>query len=151
MGVLWKGTGSNADNGAVVPPTNDWDWGNIADISNYYYFGKLMPASSTDGTNIFFTHQANGASKTLATDALFYKVTNNLATQTQSEAGVNTSEAVGANTLNATAHAVTNRTSDTWLTVTEETKYTPAVGWDDTSGGMRINFENLTEYDIIEL
>ena len=41
-------------------PAMDTDWANIADISHYYRFGKLIPASSTDGANVFFTADSAG-------------------------------------------------------------------------------------------
>ncbi len=50
---------------ATDPGTVSEYWSNTADISNYYAFGKLIPASSTTGTNIFFTPDANGVGKTV--------------------------------------------------------------------------------------
>jgi hypothetical protein len=57
----------------VLSPVNDWDWSNIADISAYYAIGKLIPASSINGENIFFTPDANGVGKTISSGAQFIR------------------------------------------------------------------------------
>ena len=58
---LAKNTGYlTASEGKATVPTNDFDWSNTADISHYYSFGKLIPASSDTGASIFFTPDANG-------------------------------------------------------------------------------------------
>lgn len=64
--------------GVVTDPRNkvdhdELDWSNIADISKYYQFGKLIPASSTDGENVFFTPDAAGVGRTLKATAKFYQ------------------------------------------------------------------------------
>jgi hypothetical protein len=73
---LSSGTGYLYEsNGAAVAPREDsqWDWSNNATISTYYTFGKLMPASSTDGASIYYTPDAQGVGKTLKEDAAFYE------------------------------------------------------------------------------
>lgn len=52
---------------------DELDWSNTADISKYYQFGKLMPASSTDGVNVFFTPDADGVGRTVKASAGYYQ------------------------------------------------------------------------------
>ncbi|WP_026834692.1 hypothetical protein [Eubacterium xylanophilum] len=59
-------TGATAANPAV-----DSDWSNKADVSKYYSFGKLFPASSVNGANIFYTGDATGVGRTLKDGAVF--------------------------------------------------------------------------------
>lgn len=54
-------------------PANETDWSNIANVSSYYAFGKIMPASSTDGKNVYFTPDADGVGKTVAGEANYYQ------------------------------------------------------------------------------
>ncbi len=44
--------------GAAAAPTDPNMWSNTLDISQYYTIGRLIPASSSSGTNIFFTPDA---------------------------------------------------------------------------------------------
>jgi len=121
----------------VTAPEKDWDWSNIADISEYYQFGKLIPASSTSGANIFFTPNANGNGQTIAAGATFYAANSAILT-------ANTEENVtgsGENPLNATAHIINKKTggvvSDNWSTgvasYTGGAKYTGSTGWNATA------------------
>ncbi|MGN0677205.1 MAG: hypothetical protein ACI4K5_05615, partial [Ruminococcus sp.] len=101
-GVLVKDTDkTNADNGDVKAPTNFWDWSNSADISAYYDFGRLMPASSCDGKEIFFTPDASGVGKTVKANASYYQATNGLGTVADNNSG----------TYKATLHALTGQRS----------------------------------------
>ncbi|MBR4318850.1 MAG: hypothetical protein IKP69_02210, partial [Oscillospiraceae bacterium] len=63
----------SADNCGVDAPSTDWDWSNTADISAYYQIGKLIPASSQTGADIFFTPDADGVGKTVKKDAKYFK------------------------------------------------------------------------------
>lgn len=128
-GVLMKtATASNADDGNVLAPTNTWDWSNSADISAYYQFGRLMPASSADGTEIYFTPDANGVGKTVKANASYYKATNKLATV----ADGNASNADATNkTFKTTLHAKTSA-SDNW-NVVGTGAYTQASDWNKTN------------------
>jgi hypothetical protein len=80
QGILDKGSGTSADNGSAIAPANDGTavdnlfWANTADISEYYRMGKIIPASSTTGANIYFTPDASGVGKTLKDGAKFYQV-----------------------------------------------------------------------------
>lgn len=53
-------------------PSSTYDWSNSALISQYYSFGKLLPASSTDGATIYYTPDAAGVGRTLKSGATFY-------------------------------------------------------------------------------
>ena len=135
-GVLYAGTGegAKADNGAVVPPTNDWDWSNLADISEYYQFGKLIPASSTNGNDIFFTPNANGVGKTIAVGAKFYQAADNLTGKQEKDLGIEGNTRT--TSLAATLHAVNSKNggyvNDTW-SAGGTNKYTTSTGWDNTN------------------
>jgi len=117
-GVLVKSSSAdNASDGNVAAPTlNAWDWSNSADISAYYDFGRLMPASSYDGTEIYFTPDASGVGKTVKANANYIKATNKLATVSDSGTGTN-------KTYKATLHALTAERAETtspdnWKTAT---------------------------------
>jgi hypothetical protein len=76
QGILLSGS----DNGGATAPDNDGSavdnlfWSNTVDISEYYRMGKIIPASSTTGANIYFTPDANGVGTTLKDGANFYQV-----------------------------------------------------------------------------
>ena len=58
---------------AVQHPGNaddDVDWSNSVAIGEYYNFGKLTPATSTDGTKLFYTEDITGVGKTLTGQTL---------------------------------------------------------------------------------
>lgn len=112
--------------GAVLTPVTNYDWSNIADISHYYSFGKLIPASSNTGASIFFTPDANGVGKTLKTGAKFYTAVAGITKTAESDVG-----GTGSNTLNATSHV--NVASDTWAAGTTSGKdYTKSIAWNTT-------------------
>jgi len=80
QGILKKADGaSNADDGNVMAPYNSndavsaLDWASSADISEYYRLGKIIPASSIDGQNIYFTPDAAGVGKSLKAGARYYQ------------------------------------------------------------------------------
>jgi hypothetical protein len=112
--------------GAVAAPATNYDWSNIADISHYYSFGKLIPASSDTGASIFFTPDANGVGKTLKTGAKYYTAVAGTTKTAESAVG-----GTGTNTLNATSHV--NVASDTWAAgTTAGTDYTKSIAWNTT-------------------
>ena len=132
-GVLMEGsTDSTASDGLVHAPVNDWDWSNTADISKYYQMGKLIPASSTDGANIFFTPDADGVGKTVKSDAAYIKANGDTvggAGATQSGAGAATSE-----TFKATLYAKTAE-DDSWAAYNETSNpkgYLQSESWNNT-------------------
>jgi len=107
---LAKNTGFLVDTTVDVAqaPTKDFDWSNTADISHYYKFGKLIPASSDTGSSIFFTPDASGVGRTMKDGAKFYQAASGLTAY-----GTGTAAAVSNNDdASAKAHIVTS--SDTW-------------------------------------
>lgn len=136
-GALSMNTGFlMTDSGAVVAPradgvaNNDIDWANSVDVSAYYGFGKLIPASSISGENIIFTPDANGVGKTVKSTAKFYQAaTAKTAANESTLAG--TGGTVGTGTLNATAHPYADTTdrSTTWTGTT----YKTASAWNNTN------------------
>lgn len=132
-GALGNSTGFLMTSGSatsVIKPreTGDYqaiDWSNTVDISKYYAFGKLIPASSTTGQNIFFTPDANGVGKTVKPDAEFFTAASANAAQDASTMHS------GSGKLNATAFPYTNTNdrngSGTW------TGYSGATAWNVTN------------------
>ncbi len=109
-----SGTISDPDNA----PTNINHWSNTVSIKDYYTFGRLIPASSTNGASIFFTPDAAGVGRTLKTDAAFYQADGH------TDADVGT--AGDTNSLAATA--ATNTTFQTAVTT-----LTPSNAWNNTN------------------
>jgi len=107
-GVL-VGPGGDASNGKVTAPSNNmWDWSNTADITRYYSIGKLIPASSNDGDQIYFTPDADGVGKTIKNGAAFIRADQSVNGAT----GVaDSGTAVG---YKATLHAYTDESSKSW-------------------------------------
>ena len=122
----------NTDNVVTAPredgvDNNDIDWANSVDVSAYYGFGKLIPASSINGEDIIFTPDANGVGKTVKSTAKFYQAAN--AITAQNETGIGTNP--GSGKFNATAHVYTSATdrSTTW----SGTTYSAASAWNHTN------------------
>ena len=112
------------DGGATAPSTgNDQtsmlDWSNTANIAAYYQFGRLIPASSINGAEIFFTPDANKVGKTVKDSANYYQATNGLS------ANADTTVASGTGTsLAAKLHAITaEEKSGTAWAPTKSTAY----------------------------
>ena len=104
------------DGGATAPSTgNDQtsmlDWSNTANIAAYYQFGRLIPASSTNGQNIYFTPDADKVGKTVKDTAVYHAATNGLTAlaDTTVDSGTGTS-------LAAKLHAITagERSGTAW-------------------------------------
>jgi hypothetical protein len=129
LGEITNGSNSNnlgdstsflaMDGTAVKAPTDcddddPFDWSNTADISKYYQFGKLIPASSTTGASVFYTADAANVGKTLKTGAT-----------------------ANATTDSATAHAFTAQNADGWYAGTGDYAssgaYTTASAHDTTN------------------
>lgn len=108
----------------VAAPAKDTDWSNTADIGKYYEFGRLIPASSTDGANIFFTPDADGVGKTVKSSAVYIKA--NGATDGDTPAV----------SYQATAHTYQDKSNDTvnedWVTTGSDPLYTKNTGWNTT-------------------
>lgn len=140
--ALNKNTGwLKADaNGVATAPreqgtvNNELDWSNIADVSAYYQFGKLIPASSINGEDVYFTPNASGVGRTLAAGAQFYMAAD--AGEAQSETGAGN----GSGKYNATAHifgaektSATEHIWDAWNATTNDKGYKTATGWNATN------------------
>jgi hypothetical protein len=109
-------------------PAEDTDWSNIGDISHYYRFGNLIPASSTDGANVYFTADAAGVGRTLKNGAKFYQ-----AAAGKTAYGTGTAAAVSGNDdASAVAHIITSA-SDKWKTSETGDTYAKSEAWNDTN------------------
>jgi hypothetical protein len=102
---------------AAAEPAKDTDWSNTADIGKYYEFGRLIPASSTDGKDVFFTPDANGVGKTVKDDAVYIKA--NGGTDSESKS------------YQATAHTYQTKTGANAAT-DEWSGYAKNTGWNST-------------------
>lgn len=119
----------SADDGGATAPVNSWDWSSSADISAYYKFGKLMPASSRDGAVIYYTADATGTGRTV-NDVAKYFAANNAsgAFKTGGTAAPGSDEDSAKTTLHAyTAKDTNGVVTDTWA------GYKKATGWDATN------------------
>lgn len=107
----------------VAVPAKDTDWSNTADIGKYYEFGRLIPASSTDGADIFFTPDADGVGKTVKSSAVYIKA--NGATDSASTS------------YQATAHTYQSKSGDTvtedWVANGSNPAYAKNTGWNTTN------------------
>ena len=120
---LLSGTTTNSYEGttAKAPSASDSQmWTNVLQLDHYYTLGKIIPASSSKGLNLFFTPEANDEGRGVQYDATFYQVTNG-----QTESG----------TYMTALHALTKNetiTSGTW-TGTSGKAYKGASGYDVTN------------------
>ena len=130
-GVLVEDTANaGASNGLVKPPTNIWDWSNSADISAYYNFGKMIPASSTTGENIYFTPDADGVGKTVDSQAGYHAAALIDAAQSDSSSDSSTAN----NNYRTTLYAYTSTTANTGDKAKKEfTGYTQSTKWNLTN------------------
>lgn len=125
--TLGKNAGYLKDSSGAAVPTKDWDWSNSADISHYYRFGSLIPASSNNGNNIFFTPDASGVGRTMKDGAHYYQAANGLTAY-----GTGTGAAVSNNDdASAKAHIVTG-SADTWKTGSSDS-YSKSTAWNTTN------------------
>ena len=129
-GTLTASSGSgSADDGNVQEPSTGnnsedmLDWSNKVDFGNYYLLGKIIPASSNTGANVFFTPDANGVGKTLSDGAKFYTAANGLTANNEEKATHGSSAGTGS--LKTTLHAKT-ASDDTWSAKAD------AIGWNNT-------------------
>ncbi|MEE3415385.1 MAG: hypothetical protein VZR53_08445 [Prevotella sp.] len=119
--------------GYTTSTQDDLDWSNIADISKYYQFGRLIPASSTDGANVYFTPDAAGVGRTLKPGAGFYQAA--AATSEYKYDSTNKTYATGGagDSAKATAHIDTvSGGNDTWMAA-EGGTYEVSTGWTETN------------------
>nr|MCR5817199.1 hypothetical protein [Ruminococcus sp.] len=110
---LGKGTNTTALNTATTDDTTkrltavtapdetnhtvaDTDWSNSVQVSTYYTFGKITPATSTSGLDIFYTDDATGTGKTLKGHNIGANSEMNGGTITAVFAQADTADALGA-------------------------------------------------------
>lgn len=136
-GLLKNSAGTaGADNGAAVEPLAGntdaamLDWTNSLEITEYYRLGRIIPASSTTGANIWFTPSATGVGKTVNSAAVYYQATDGKTGKAESTVRTGSTDA-----LAATLHAITNDTaaSDVWNTGASGDTYTVSTGWNHTN------------------
>ena len=140
-GTLFAATVGAASNLGAAAPENSWDWSNSADISAYYAFGHLIPASSTTGENIFYTPDANGVGKTVSANASYYQANDALKARPTNSVDNATADTTGNTSARATLHAFTSKTNgavntseDTWTTsASTGSDYTEAANWKTTN------------------
>lgn len=144
-GILEKASGDNADNGNVKAPLTGTDaismldWGSSADISEYYRLGKIIPASSTTGENIFFTPDAAGVGKSLKAGAAYYQAANINTAFAWDTADKTFKSGGNSDSAMTTLHAINNttRASDKWNDGTtskaDGNNYSTAEEWYDTN------------------
>ncbi len=133
---------ADSDEMAIAPradsdESDELDWSNIVDISKYYEFGKLIPASSTDGLNVFYTPDASGVGRTLTATAKFYQAA---AGKTANKTGDNTPVSGSDDSAKATAHILTNEeirgtgtTADSLWSANTTSGYKTATAWNGTN------------------
>lgn len=136
-GLLKNSAGTaGADNGAAVEPLAGntdaamLDWTNSLEITEYYRLGRIIPASSTTGANIWFTPSATGVGKTVNSAAVYYQATDGKTGKAESTVRTGSTDA-----LAATLHAITNDTaaSDVWNTGASGDTYKVSTGWNHTN------------------
>jgi hypothetical protein len=124
--------------GYTVAEKDELDWSNIADISKYYQFGRLIPASSTDGANGYFTPDAAGVGRTLKAGAGFHQAAAGLTAYQYSATNKTYEDNGGGASAKATAHidtVVTNDSVDTWAASDSamQDKYKVSTEWTATN------------------
>jgi len=144
QGILKPASEARADNGNVEQPLTGTDaismldWSSSADISQYYRLGKIMPASSTTGANIFFTPDAAGVGKSLKSGAKYFQAADMTTAFAWDTTGKTFKSGGNSDSAMTTLHAIdkTTRAEDKWGTG-EETegnpKYATAEEWYDTN------------------
>ena len=115
-----------SSNNVVGAPTDSddddpFDWSNTADISAYYDFGKMIPAGSTNGENVFFTPDAAGVGKTFKDGAASYAAVAKIAADT-----------TNVDSPATTAHVKTSQGETTWASGGTG-NYTTASAWNVTN------------------
>lgn len=126
------------DDGTAAAPQNTWDWASSADISAYYQFGKLMPASSRDGATIFYTADATGSGRTVSNVAKYFAANSGL---TAWAAGGTATPTGDQDSAKAKLHAITSKSgaqkdtgTDKWdPSGADGTTYIKATSWEDTN------------------
>jgi len=119
------------DNGVKSPsagnnPTDMIDWSNAVDVSNYYALGRIIPASSVSGENIFFTPDANGVGQTIKAGAEFYTAATGKIAVTEDYTSATTN-------YKTRLHAFTTAADKAATTGWQDATYSPSAGWNHTN------------------
>ncbi len=119
------------DNGVKAPsagnnPTDMIDWSNAVDVSNYYALGRIIPASSVSGENIYFTPDANGVGQTIKAGAEFYTAATGKTAETEDYTSATTN-------YKTRLHAFASAEEKVATTGWQDATYTPAAGWNHTN------------------
>jgi hypothetical protein len=124
-GILASNTGV-LKNGAATLSTEADYWSNTADISKYYTLGKIIPASSYNGTNIWFTPDAAGVGKTLKENPKYYQADGKTDAEITGTSG-DTDSAM------TTLHVNTTNGGDGWGTGGQTDTYRKSTAWNNTN------------------
>jgi hypothetical protein len=129
VGKITSGKNLNDDDsflvltdGKAVEPNEENMWSNIVMIDHYYSFGRLIPASSDKGINMFFTPDATAQGRNVKNTASYYQAANGLEALS--------SGAGSGSSFMATLHPKTANDDD-WG-APSGTGYNPALSWSDT-------------------
>jgi hypothetical protein len=123
--IQYTGSDGKATPANVTAPGSGTDdqslaeWTNTIDITKYYTIGKLIPASTNDPANVYFTPDAAGVGRTLKGSAKSYIAAS----------GTTAKIDAGSGTYNATLHigsGTTPPSSGSW------SGYTTATAWNNT-------------------
>lgn len=133
-GILDKGSNASADNNLVAQPlagntqTDMLDWSNTIDFSQYYALGRIIPASSVSGENIYFTPNADGVGQTIKANPDFYTAASGKTAQKEDRTG-----AADTDLYRTTLHAFTGAEDKAATTGWLDDGYTVSVGWNQTN------------------
>jgi hypothetical protein len=136
-GILDKGSNGSADNNLVAAPlpgntqTDMLDWSNTVDFSQYYALGRIIPASSVSGENIYFTPNADGVGQTIKANPDFYTAASGKTAQKEDRTG-----AANTDLYRTTLHAYTgdaDKAETTGWLYKESGGYTVSEGWNKTN------------------
>lgn len=120
---------------------DELDWSNTADISAYYSFGKLIPASSTNGVNVYYTPDADGVGKTVKSTASYYQA---VAGATANKAGTSTATGITADTSAKASSHIFSTTEKTGIDST--TGAIAGPGWTARATDNKTGYLTATDY-----
>ena len=139
----------------VNAPTQQTDWSAQVDVSDYYCFGRLIPASSNDGSHILFTPNAVREGRHLASSYSFYVADGKTDGNLKQHLELLTNSADDTDSLMATAHVLTSanddwnsddyRGSTVWYETNDDGYYVDIPIWFRTSIKSGVDYDG-TEY-----
>ena len=95
---------------AVTAPDDDEYWSNSVAVSEYYSFGRLTPATSAKGDDVFYTADVTGVGKTLKGQTITDGGVAGSGTISASFTKADTADALGAGNATAAVAAIGDRT-----------------------------------------